>query len=116
MADFNGDGIPDLVTLNNVPAGILQPGSLNVLLGNGDGTFTLKSSPTIDFDPFAVVVADFNGDGIPDLATVNYWNSTVSVLLGNGDGTFTAKSSTAVGSQAQEIAVGDFNGDGIETW
>ena len=40
--------------------------------------------------PFSVVVADFNGDGRPDLAVANAAHNTVSVLLGNGDGTFRA--------------------------
>ena len=33
-------------------------------------------------------VADFNGDGMPDIVTANYGSDTVSVLLGNGNGTF----------------------------
>src|SRR5207248_5581234 len=47
--DFNGDGIPDLVASN---------ASLNVLLGNGDGTFQLVQS--FHFAPGAIAVGDFN--------------------------------------------------------
>ena len=69
-----------------------------VLLGNGDGTF-VPVNPSkyynVDEQPGELVVADFNGDGKLDLATVNVRDgsygycedpSTVSVLLGNGDG------------------------------
>jgi hypothetical protein len=59
-----------------------------------------------------VTVADFNGDGIPDLAVANYYDSSVSVLLGNGDGTFRAGSTLGVALGANSIAVADFNGDG----
>jgi hypothetical protein len=56
-------------------------------------------------------VADFNRDGILDLAVVN--QGTVSILLGNGDGSFQAPQSYfASPSGAGSLAVGDFNGDG----
>ena len=107
-ADFNGDGIPDLVILGN--------DNISVLLGNGNGTFTAAPSPPTDL-PGAIAVGDFNGDGIPDLAVAPVADEADSeVLLGNGDGTFTiAGGSTGFGSDAltsNAIAVGDFNGDG----
>jgi hypothetical protein len=107
-ADFNGDGIPDLVILGN--------DNISLLLGNGNGTFTAAPSPPNDL-PGAIAVGDFNGDGIPDLAVAPVADEANSeVLLGNGDGTFTiAGGSTGFGSDAltsNAIAVGDFNGDG----
>jgi FG-GAP-like repeat/Abnormal spindle-like microcephaly-assoc'd, ASPM-SPD-2-Hydin len=59
-----------------------------------------------------VAVADFNGDGKPDVAVVDRASNTVSILLGNGDGTFAAAASYAIGVDSVAIAVGDFNGDG----
>ncbi|HSQ54998.1 MAG TPA: Calx-beta domain-containing protein [Gemmata sp.] len=66
--------------------------------------------------PYAAISADFNGDGVPDLATANYYSNTVSVLLGNPDGTFQSavESSTGtypLGSYPRSLAVGDFDGD-----
>jgi hypothetical protein len=59
-------------------------------------------------------VGDFNGDGIPDLATTNYDSRTVTVLLGAGDGTFTpSPQSIPTGSAPYAIAAGDFSGNGI---
>jgi len=107
VGDFNGDGIPDLAAVNQYTY------TLSVLLGNGDGTFTLKSSPSVGNDPISIAAGDFNGDGIPDLAVANSGDNTVTVLLGNGDGTFTTRSTPAVGNGPDSIAVGDFNGDGI---
>jgi hypothetical protein len=115
VGDFNGDGIPDLVTANS--AG----NTMSVLLGNGDGTFTLKSSPAVGNAPYSFAIGDFNGDGILDMAVANcgncsyfsYNSNTVTVLLGNGDGTFTTKSTLTVGTAPEFVAIGDFNGDGI---
>ena len=59
-----------------------------------------------------VAVADFNGDGIPDLALANFGSDIVSVYFGNGDGTFGSPRDLAVGSGPLSVAVGDFNGDG----
>jgi hypothetical protein len=62
----------------------------------------------------ASVVADFNNDGIDDIATAGSANSSdfVSVLLGKGDGTFETAKTFNTGSGPGGIAVGDLNGDG----
>src|SRR5262249_55381291 len=58
-------------------------------------------------------VADFNGDGIPDLAVANSQSDNISILLGKGDGTFAPAQNYLVGGYPQSIALGDFDGDGI---
>jgi hypothetical protein len=109
VADVNGDGKLDLIIANN------QGASVTILLGNGDGTFTpAAGSPvTVGSGPYAIAVADLNGDGKLDLVTANLGDNTLSILLGNGDGTFTPSGSpVAVGTEPSSIAVGDFNGSG----
>jgi hypothetical protein len=113
VADFNGDGYPDLAVANenvntedDVPNG---PGSVSVLLGNGDGTFKAAVSYGVGTQPISVAVGDFKGDGKLDLAVANYYSGTVSVLLGNGDGTFQAAATYDVGGNAFSVAVGNFN-------
>jgi hypothetical protein len=105
--DFNGDGKLDLVVSASDPPG--NDTTVTALLGNGDGTFSQGASETFtgEFDyPFAV--ADFNGDGIPDL--VLSVNGGWLVQLGKGDGTFVTSQS---GDSGNPMAVGDFNNDGI---
>ena len=58
------------------------------------------------------VLADVNGDGIPDIICPDGPNGTVSVLLGNGNGTFQSSLTYLTGLYPTSVAVGDVNGDG----
>ncbi len=110
LGDFNGDGIPDVAAIAGPPQ---QP--VVIFLGNANGTYTM--APSLSFDAYALnsmVVADFNSDGMQDLAVVNGDSNVVTVFLGNGDGTFNlVASSSAVAVGSTKEAVGDFNRDGI---
>jgi len=68
IADLDHDGLVDIVTADNHQFGDF--GSLSVLVGNGDGSF----QPAVQFktgtSPWQVAVADLDGDGWNDLATV----------------------------------------------
>jgi hypothetical protein len=107
--DVNGDGIVDLLATSFEDA----TGAVNVLLGRGDGTFAPAQTYAAGPYPTGLMVADFNGDGLPDLAVANANNEEASVLLGRGDGTFAAPQSYAAGPSPGGLAVGDFNGDGL---
>jgi hypothetical protein len=111
VGDFNGDGVADLATAN------YHSNNVTVLLGNGSGGFTAATGSPFAAGalPLSVAVADFNGDGMADIATANYVDGTVTVLLGNGSGGFTpaAGSPVATGRAPTSLVVGDFNRDGI---
>ena len=62
--------------------------------------------------PASAIVADFNGDGKPDMAVVNSSDNTVSILLGKGDGTFGPRADFPTGHSPVSLVAGDFNGDG----
>jgi hypothetical protein len=103
LFDVNGDGHLDIVLNDLVGA------QSYILLGNGDGTFKAAAV----YLSFAVLFADMDGDGHPDLVGEIY-PGQVQILKGNPDGTFGSPSVvTTVPSTAQLIATGDFNGDGV---
>ena len=67
---------------------------------------------TVGNAPTAEAAGDFSGDGLADLAVVNYNDNALSVLLGNGDGTFVPQALYSTGAHPLAVTTGDFNGDG----
>jgi FG-GAP-like repeat/Abnormal spindle-like microcephaly-assoc'd, ASPM-SPD-2-Hydin len=109
VADFNGDGKPDLAIANFSNSG---PGSISLLMGNGDGTFRSEVQYAVGKGQGWIAAGDINGDGKLDLvASGSAYSTTVSVLLGNGDGTFQPYGDYSAG-QSDAVALGDLNGDG----
>jgi hypothetical protein len=92
--------------------GFVSSGAIQILLGNGDGTFRLGASYDLAPEPESIVAADFRNNGKTDLAVGEFGGRGVAVLLGNGDGTFEQPVvydiTTPLG-----VATADFNGDGI---
>jgi hypothetical protein len=111
FGDFNGDGKTDIafVACNNGQSEC----SVGVLMGNGDGTFQHERfyDGQGGSQIGGIAVADFNGDGILDIAVANFAVGSVDLLLGNGDGTFQEPIPTPMPG-ATSIAAGDLNGDG----
>ena len=81
--------------------------------GAGDGTFTSSYPLYAGSLASAVVVGDYDGDGITDLVVANEGDESVVMLRGDGLGNFLPFSTVVAGDGADHISVGDFNGDGI---
>ncbi len=130
-ADVNGDGIPDLALIiqTRQSVEITSPGAIGqaiTMLGNGDGTFghtTVLNIAPSGTEPYAVQLADMNGDGKPDIVGIafNYDLSGLSqpntafvfVALGDGKGAFALKNSYSLrGNPQTGMMVQDINGDG----
>jgi hypothetical protein len=109
LAKLGPGGATDLVAVDR-----LLPGSIAVHVGNGDGTFGPPVDYTVNGTITALLIADVNKDGKPDVIVVD--QEGFSVLLGNGDGTlqpavrYTPLSNS--GTSVRGFALGDFNDDG----
>jgi FG-GAP-like repeat/Abnormal spindle-like microcephaly-assoc'd, ASPM-SPD-2-Hydin len=114
--NFNGDGNLDLALTEN----FTSSAAAQILLGNGDGTFSLGASYTVDPSPESIVAADLRNNGITDLAVASLESPGLAVLLGNGDGTFQQAvyydlgfRNPYVSASSLTVAVGAMNGDGV---
>lgn len=118
VGDFDGDGKLDLVTAND------NSGTLTLLMNAGDATFTgvnlTPSGVPNGCSPYAVTTADFNKDGIADVAVTCTDLANVNggvIVLGNSGRSFNQKPITYLNSSTtnlkpEAIVAGDFNHDG----
>ena len=119
QGDFNGDGKTDLA-VTSIVVNSANGASVNILLGNGDGTFAAPVPYGTGTIGYSVAVGDFNGDGKADLAATGI-SRNVIILLGVGPATAMAASSgtpqstpisTAFAS-ALEATVTDSSGNAV---
>jgi hypothetical protein len=108
VGDFNGDGNLDLATAGN---GTGNAYTVNILLGNGNGTFSYGATYPGGESPGSIAVGDFGGKDKLDLAVANTEGGSIGVLLGNGDGTFQNPVNYPIAFCAW-VTTADVNGDG----
>ncbi|MBL8209247.1 MAG: VCBS repeat-containing protein [Bryobacterales bacterium] len=114
LLDANGDGHLDYVASTRY----ISESQIAVYLGQGDGTFGAEIVSAVPFEPHQVLSADWNGDGVPDLALIErqYDRSTevnrpyrLAMLLGDGSGSFQVTGEAVEGTA---FALADWNADG----
>ncbi len=120
VGDFNQDGRRDLVVGMRGTYGSPQIGEVEILFGNGDGTFRPEVPVLQVTRAEGVAVGDLNHDGHDDIAVadpesyVGYAPGGLYVLLGHGDGTFAASGPLAAGVGPYQVEIQDFNRDGMD--
>jgi hypothetical protein len=110
VADFNGDGKPDIAVTDNAAKNLV------VYLNDGNGSFGPPKSMPLNMNavgPGQIIAADFNEDGKQDIivGTVGGLQS-VLLLLGNGDGTFTQQPDLPNSFGFETAVAVDINRDG----
>lgn len=108
-ADVDGDGDLDAVLVETDGCG-----EIGIIKNNGDGTLADDPSITADalgFEPGSVVIGDFNGDGLNDLAAGDRWGSSLKILLNTGNGSFSAGPLYSV-TDTSDLSAADLDGDG----
>lgn len=104
-ADFNRDGITDLITTN------IGDDSLSILFGNGDGSFKEQQRILVSVEPRALALHDYNGDGLTDIAVACAGSDQVALFFGLANGRFGEGQRYPVQRTPVSITAGDLNGD-----
>jgi hypothetical protein len=108
-ADLDGDGTVDIIALCREVDGI------RIHLNQGNAKFDFHKHTFLNtggFGPWDLVPADFNNDGLIDIAVVNTFSSSMAVFRNRGHGQFDAPVVMPCGAGPMGIAAGDLNGDG----
>jgi hypothetical protein len=106
LGDFNHDGHLDLAVSNNAS------NTLDIYLGQGDGTFSAPTSYPLGAYSQQIALADFDHDGNLDLAIAISGANNITVYRGDGSGRFTLAGQFPTLPRPLSVAVGDFDGDG----
>src|SRR5687767_5713426 len=114
IVDMNGDGRKDIVTVNAFIYQGSTNGTVSVMLANGSGGYGTPQLTEVENSPHDMEVADFNGDGSPDVVVVHHQSEYANVLWNDGSGNLAPPVRYYAGYNAQmySVAVGDFDGDG----
>jgi hypothetical protein len=114
IADVNADTTLDLLVANSCGnTSTCWPGSVGVLIGNGDGTFQPAVTYGTELDIASITTADVSGDAVLDVMVTSGGNNRVGVVQGNGDGTFQPiRLYDPAGIGTTSVGAVDLNGDG----
>ncbi|CAF3297399.1 unnamed protein product [Rotaria sp. Silwood2] len=111
VGDLNNDTHLDMVVINS------GKGSIEILLGFGNGSFKNEINYSIGLDsrPLDVILIDFNNDNRLDMFVSDSIGNNINIFVGLGNGTFAVEAAIWTGTESQpnSLASGDFNNDNL---
>jgi hypothetical protein len=106
LADMNGDGVLDAITLSS------DDRLLSVLIGRGGGYFDPPDQYLLEFVPTGFEIGDLDADGATDVVVIGFESGTANLMFNNGNGVFTHTEALDVRDRPTSVAIGDVNNNG----
>jgi len=106
VADLGTDGAPEIAVATGSTSEALV-----ILQNDGNGAFPTQTTASTPASQHGVVLEDFDGDGLRDIALAENVNRVIRVLHNNGNGTFTQMHTSSASADPVCVTATDMDGD-----
>lgn len=95
-----------------VESSCASAGTISVFTADSKGVYTLNNTYAVGNGPVSVLIADVNGDAIPDVVVLNSGDKTATVFTNDGTGSLSKLATFSLSATPVAAVTADLNADG----